>query len=245
VLRDYDAREQALTHRRKALWLLDRAFIDARFWDGKKRALGATMITRWKSSLVIDSSASRSISDDPVNEGVISDCEIRLPSSPEPWRKIVLRSRRGRTVAFLSNDFQLQPGVLAFLYSRRWDEEKCFDTWKNDFAQAKAWGKRLVAIENQTCLAIITSILVAMALPAMLDEDEPRDTKALRKADLRQAADPDYPDSTDRPDWANGAFRYTSKVSRQVLRFFKHCFLEPASRALYQDHLRPLLERYL
>ena len=245
LLRDYDAREHALTRRRGALWLLDRAFIDAPFWDAKKRALGATMITRWKSSLVIDSSEGRPISDDPVNDGVISDCEIRLPSSPAPWRKIVLRSRRGRTVSFLSNDLQLQPGLLAFLYSRRWDEEKCFDTWKNDFAQAKAWGKCPTAIENQTFLAIITSILVAMALPAMLGDEDAGDTKALRKADERQAADPDHTDSTDRPDWANAVFRYTSKVSRQVLRFFKHCFLHPASPTLYQARLRPLLERYL
>jgi hypothetical protein len=36
-------------------------------------------------------------------------------------------------------------------------------------------------------------------------------------------------------------FRYTAKVSRQVLRFFKHCFLKPASPALYERELRPLL----
>jgi hypothetical protein len=245
LLRDYDAREHALTRWRKALWLLDRAFIDASFWDAKKRTLGATMITRWKSSLVIDSSQGRPISDDPLNEGVISDCEVRLPSSPEPWRKVVFKTRRGRTVTFLSNDFDLQPGLIAFLYSRRWDEEKCFDTWKNDFAQAKAWGKRSLAIENQTVLAIITSILVAMALPTMLDDDDPQDTKALRKADKRQAKAPEHPDSTDRPDWANALFRHTSKISRQVLRFFKHCFLEPASPELYQARLRPLLAGYL
>jgi len=96
LLRDYDAGEHAPTRRRGALWLVDRAFIDAPFWDDKKRALGATMITRWKSSLAIDSSEGRPISDDPVNEGVISDCEIRLPSSSDPWRKIVFRTRRGR-----------------------------------------------------------------------------------------------------------------------------------------------------
>jgi hypothetical protein len=245
LLRDYDARENALTRQRNALWLVDRAFIDAPFWDAKKRALGATMITRWKSNLRIDSTESRPVANDPLNEGIISDCLVRLSSSPELWRKVIYRTPRGRTVEFLSNDFQLQPGLLAFLCARRWDEEKGFDTWKNDFGQNKAWCKRPVAIENQTCLAIITSMLAAMALPAMLNEDDPRDEKALRKADKRQALEPNHPNATDRPDWAAKAFRYTSKISRQVLRFFKYCFLSPASPALYEAQLRPMLERYL
>ncbi len=40
-------------------------------------------------------------------------------------------------------------------------------------------------------------------------------------------------------------FRYTSNVSRQVLRFYKHCFLKPASPAPYEGELRPLLMAYL
>ena len=211
----------------------------------KKRTCAITIITRVKANLRIDSTEDLGIATDPVNAGVQRDLRVMLASSPEPWRLITYRTRRGHVVEFLTNDFDLQPGVVAFLYSRRWEEEKCFDTWKNDFAHAKAWGKGLVAIENQTVLAIITSILVAMALPAMLGDDDSGDTKALRKADKRQVADPNHSDSTDRPDWANAVFRYTSKVGRQVLRFFKHCFLEPASPMLYQARLRPLLVRYL
>jgi hypothetical protein len=40
-------------------------------------------------------------------------------------------------------------------------------------------------------------------------------------------------------------YSYTAKVSRQVLRFFKQCFLKPASPALYERELRPLLMAYL
>lgn len=50
---------------------------------------------------------------------------------------------------------------------------------------------------------------------------------------------------TDRPDWTAPLYRYTSKISRQVLRFFKRCFLEPASPTLYDTQLRPLLMAYL
>ena len=67
-------------------------------------------------------------------------------------------------VQWLTNDFSALPGVVAFLYWRRWEQEKCSDTWKADFAQAKAWGKAKLAIANQRSLAIITSLLVAILL---------------------------------------------------------------------------------
>jgi hypothetical protein len=241
-LRDYDTQEQAMTRHKKALWLLDRAFIDARFWDRKKKHLGATMITRMKKSLRIDSTESLAISDTPENEGVIKDLRVTLSSSSEFWRLITFRTRRKRVVEFLTNDFSLEPGVIAFLYSRRWEEEKCFDTWKNDFSQSKAWGKSVVAIDNQVRLAIITSILVAMLIHEKMGQYGIEDEKALRKQDRRQTSETD---GTDRPDWTAPIFRYTSKVSRQVLRFFKHCFLKPASQALYDRQLRPMLEAYL
>jgi len=69
-----------------------------------------------------------------------------------PSAKVTFRTRRGWSIEFLTNDFDLQPGVGAFLFSRRWDEEKCFDTWKNDFSQSKAWGKSLTAIDSQVRL---------------------------------------------------------------------------------------------
>jgi hypothetical protein len=245
ILRDYDRSPGALTCVRNTLFLLDRAFIDARFWDAKKTSLGITMITRMKSNLRIDATEARPIEDDPINAGVRRDLRVYLSSSPEPWRLITYRTRRGKTVEFLSNDFDLPPGLLAFLYSRRWEEEKCFDTWKNDFAQAKAWGKRPTAIENQARLAIITSVLVALLLHRRLGADGFHDVKALRRQQRRQAQPLDAADGTDRPDWTAPLYRYTSKVSRQVLRFFKHCFLEPASPALYDHQLRPLLMAYL
>jgi hypothetical protein len=245
ILRDYDRSPQALTRARDTLFLVDRAFIDARFWDAKKAKYAITIITRMKANLRIDSTEDRGVAPDPVNTGVQRDLCVMLSSSPQPWRLITYRTRRGHVVEFLTNEFDLQPGVVAFLYSRRWEEEKCFDTWKNDFSQAKAWGKRAVAIDNQVRLAIVTSILVVMMLATTLGADGLSDTKALRRQAHRQAKSPEQPDGTDRPDWTVPLFRYTAKVSRQVLRFFKHCFLKPASPALYERELRPLLMAYL
>ncbi|WPL13531.1 transposase [Thiorhodovibrio litoralis] len=245
LLRDYDARPGALTQEARTLWVVDRAFIDAAFWDRKKRTQGSTLITRMKSNLVVGSRAAMPIAKTPENAGVLRDERITLLSSSQEWRLITLRTRQGRRLEFLTNDFSLLPGVVAFLYARRWDEEKCFDTWKNDFAHAKAWGKSPVAIDNQVCLAIITHALVTLLLHRQFGAEGARDHKALRKQEQRQRKAPSAPDGTERPDWTVPLFRYTSKISRQVLRFFKHSLLSPASPALYEAKLRPLLEAYL
>ncbi len=234
LLRDYDQSAQPMTRHKGALWLVDRAFIDAAFWDSRKKRLGMTLITRMKSSLCIESTEPLPVADVPTNEGVLKDLRITLRSSRQNWRLITFRSPRGHLVEFLTNEFKLEPGVIAFLYSRRWEEEKCFDTWKNDFS--------LAAIENQVRLAIVTSLLVALLLHRRMGQHGIADEKALRKQDRRQTS---ATDGTDRPDWSTPVFRYTSKVSRQVLRFFKHCFHKPASQALYEAQLRPLLLAYL
>lgn len=91
LLRDYDETPQAMTGHNKGLWLVDRAFIDARFWDQKKRRLGITMITRMKKSLQIDSREALAVAPLPVNEGVVEDLGIVLRSSHAPWRLITLR----------------------------------------------------------------------------------------------------------------------------------------------------------
>ena len=149
------------------------------------------------------------------------------PGNAHGMRLITFRSRRGHLVEFLTNEFKLEPGLIVFLYSRRWEEETCFDTWKNDFSLAKAWGASLAAIENQVRLAIVTSLLVALLLHRRMGQHGVADEKGLRKQDRRQTS---ATDGTDRPDWSTPIFRYTSKVSRQVLRFFKHCFTNPSRR---------------
>ena len=67
----------------------------------------------------------------------------------------------------------------------------------------------------------------------------------IKAQEKRQKAKVDDPDGTDRPDWTVPLFRYTAKVSRQVLRFFKYCFLKPASLGLYERELAPMLRAYL
>lgn len=245
TLRDYDDTSNPLTQEKGSLWLADRAFIDAPFWDKKKHACNITMITRMKSNLIYDIVAELPFEDEPINQGVIADQGIALNSSKKPWRLITYRTRRGAEVEFLTNELDLAPGLIAFLYSRRWEEEKCFDTWKNDFAMAKAWGKSTKSIENQVRMAIITSIVVAMLVYIKCGKEDSVDKKSMDKQEKRQAASPDEADGTDRPDWSLPIFRYTTKISRQVLRFFENCLFNKSSPQLYKRQLWPMLQSYL
>jgi hypothetical protein len=81
MLRDYDAHPDALTHDRGALWVVDRAFIDASYWDSKKQSRQITMITRMKSGLVIESQREREVEDIAINTDIVSDEIITLRSS--------------------------------------------------------------------------------------------------------------------------------------------------------------------
>ena len=48
----------------------------------------------------------------------------------QPWRLIGFEHPDGSFYEYLTNDLCLEPGVVAFLYLRRWDEEKLFDDIK-------------------------------------------------------------------------------------------------------------------
>lgn len=246
MLRDYDRESHALSRQRNTLWLVDRAYVDGRYWDQKKTKLGQTMITRMKANLKYEILEENRIDQaNDVNQGVLRDHLIHLNSAEQTWRLIVFTTRRGKRVEFLTNELKLEPGVIAFLYSRRWEEEKCFDTWKNDFSQAKAWGKSVVSIENQTLLAIITSLLIALHLHFTFDGEPLLDQKSLEKQANRQKKSVLESDGTDRPKWTEKLYRYTSKTSRQVLRFFQNCLDKSASPELYQRQLRPMFLAYL
>lgn len=242
MLRDYSKQPTAVTSEKGALWLADRAFIDAPFWDRQKSKRRITLITRMKKNLVIEDTKALKVSDSPLNKNVVRDEEVILKSSPSVWRRVHIKTDTGKELIFLTNEMKLEPGVIAFLYLRRWDEEKCFDTWKNDYSQSKAWGESIVAIENQTRLAIITNLLVAMLLQEKMDEWDISDEKSLKKREDRvKKEQAEFVPMM----WFSGLYQHTSKVSRQALRFIKYCFDKRSSQEVYEKQLRPLLLRYI
>ncbi|WP_200348862.1 hypothetical protein [Halochromatium glycolicum] len=235
VLRDYDATEDALTGQCGAPWLVDRGFIDARFWDLKKRRLGVTMVTRWKHSLTIATTEGLPVAALPVNDGVLRDLRITLASSSEPWRLITLRTRRGREVAFLSNHFDLPPGCSPSSTPGAGRRRSASAPGRTTSPRPRPGAR---ARWPSTTRCAWPSSPACWSRSWCTASSAPGATPTRRRLPSRTGA-------TDRPDWTTPLFRYTSKVSRQVLRFFKHCFDKKASQRLYDAELRPLLRAYL
>ncbi len=227
---------------KRALYSVDRAFIDVRYWDERKRLYQVTVVTRFKSTMTYHEEGSRPIAKRPCNDGVISDTEITLRLSKQRWRRIEFMTAAGERYAYLTNDFSLEPGELAFIYHRRWDEEKFFDNFKNDLANAKAWGKSPTSIDQQAVIGIITYLLTRLFLTQQFEE------LSLKKGNMTQANK--HKKKIDRYKKEGGIslrayWTQMSKIPVQVWRFFKNCFTKESSLQLYERQLKPILMYYL
>ncbi len=227
---------------KNALYSVDRAFIDARYWDERKKKYQATMITRFKSNLVYTTTKTRTITPCRCNEGVLSDTEITLKRSKQRWRRIEFKTPQGEEYAYLTNDFTLEPGELAFIYHRRWDEEKFFDNFKNDLANSKAWGKSPISIEQQTRLGIMTYLLTRLFLEQQYEK------LSLKKGNTTQSNKHEkkiVQYKRGEALYLRAYWTQLSKIPVQVWRFLRNCFLKKASQRLYERQLKPILAHYL
>lgn len=231
------------TSQKNAIYVVDRAFIEARYWDQRKTRVNATVITRMKTTFKYQVVEQLNIAAGPVNEGVVSDQLIQLKSSKEVWRLIRFIAPDGKDYEYLSNDLVLTPGMIAFLYHRRWDEEKYFDNYKTDMANSKAWGKSPVAIEQQALLGLVTHLLMRLFLHKKgqelgLEEDHQTQQKRHDKKET------DYIINW-KGNYNRAFFIKLSKITKQAWRFVKNSFLKKNSPRLYELKLRPALMAYL
>lgn len=250
VMRDYAKHKESLFNLRHALWVVDRGFTATPFWDEQKKKRKTEVIMRHKENMTIVMEEDKEISECDVNTGVLSDKTVTLNASKDIWRLVTYQTPEGSEYSYLTNNFDLEPGVIAFLYLRRWDEEKSFDPWKNDFAQKKAWGKSKAAIQNQTTLAVITSILVALFEHKNLDKWGMRDEKVLKKKSIETMKIKKQDENKKLHEikstrWFHETYTAVAKTSKQIFRFLKGCFMKKASKLLYDLQLKPLYERYL
>ena len=226
-----------------AIHVVDRAFIDGRFWDQRFKLYDSTVITRMKSVLTYSFVKENDVAINASNEGILYGRTVTLQSSRGSWRLIGFRSPEGICYEYPTNDQEMLPGVVAFLYHRRRDKEKYYDCFKNDLAGSKAWGKSPVAIEQQALLGIVTSILTRLFLMrrqadlALAQPDATQDKKHQKKLASYTQSDNGI---LLRALWQN-----LSKISRQVWRFLKNCFTCQHEPGLYKRQLEPLLRCYL
>jgi len=226
-----------------AIFVVDRAFIDGRYWDKRQQQYGSTVITRMKSMLKYIVEHERPIKPGQSNEGIVYDRQIQLNCSKQPWRLIGFQHPDGTFYEYLTNDLSLEPGVVAFLYLRRWDEEKYFDDIKNNLAGSKAWGKNPIAIEQQALLSMVSMILTTLFLRRKQQE------LGLDKVDNTQHLKHHAKKTLYAMTGHGIAYRVfydaTSKITRQIWRFLKNCFAKKHSLELYRRQLKPLMLKYL
>jgi len=93
---------------------------------------------------------------DPNAAGLTAD-EIVETSQGLTLRRIrYTHPATGEAYEFLTSEFTLPPGLIAFLYLRRWDLEKVFDELKNKLGAQRAWASTATAKQMQAhflCLA--------------------------------------------------------------------------------------------
>ena len=127
---------------RQVLYIWDRAGIDLRQWHRWKQAGGLYFLSRAKENLKITRYGGIDFDrEDPLNAGVLSDEHAATETAGVMCRYIRYRCpQSGTAYAFITNQMKIRPGVLAWLYLRRWDIEKTYDTFKNKLTEQKAWG---------------------------------------------------------------------------------------------------------
>ena len=126
--------------RKKRLLILDRAYIDQQWWAQAVQK-DEYLITRAKDNFNImicgDLDFDRT---KPVNTGVQRDYIGGIGTSSFTMRFIdYIDHETHEKYRFLTTNTELPPGLIAWLYFKRWTIEKTFDTSKNALFENKAW----------------------------------------------------------------------------------------------------------
>jgi hypothetical protein len=141
---------------KKVLWVYDRACIDFTLWHYWKKQ-GVYFITRTKENMLREVIEETPFDEkDPINQGVEHDQLIQTSQHIKVRMITYTDAVSGQTYEFITSEMTLAPGLIAYLYLRRWDIEKTYDQFKNKYYEQKAWASSDTAKQMQAefiCLA--------------------------------------------------------------------------------------------
>ena len=147
-----------------AFYVMDRGYVDFERLHKLHRA-GAFFVTRAKSNMNALRRYSRKVD---RSTGLICDQDIILnvyhskSSYPDALRRIRYRTSEGKTLVFLSNNFDLPALTIAQLYRCRWQVELFFKWIKQHLHIKSFFGISENAVKTQVWIAISTYVLVAI-----------------------------------------------------------------------------------
>lgn len=147
-----------------AFYVMDRGYLDFERLHKLKLA-GAFFVTRAKSNLKAKRRYSRAVD---RSTGLICDQTITLSvfyskvGYPEPLRRIRFKTDEGKTLVFLTNNFELPALTITELYRCRWQVEMFFK-WIKQHLRIKAFfGTSENAVKTQVWIAVSVYVLVAI-----------------------------------------------------------------------------------
>jgi hypothetical protein len=232
---------------RKVLLVYDRAIVDFDQWYKWKQSSGIYVLTREKDNMALDVVGEPEVDrDDPRNIGVVKD-QLVAHSKGRCIRRIIYTDPvGGTTYRFLTNEMTLPPGLLAYLFKRRWDVEKVFDDQKNKLHEGKAWAKSAVAKSQQGAFQALTPNLIRQ-LERQVEQDHGiRDEKIDRRRVRRLAEQAAAAKDAGRPmNPLLYSVRKSAQRSSQFIRWLRLELARPTPWAAAIARLRPLMTHYI
>jgi hypothetical protein len=153
-------------------------------------------------------------------------------------------SRQAEVMEFITTEFTLPAGLIAWLYARRWEVEKVFDQLKNKLEESKAWASTPQAKCTQANFLCLTHNLLELLSRRLAQEQNLRDRAGEKRAAERQAKREAAAAKTGRPLSAVLAkIIRPLQLSLKFIRWLRTHWLSPAPLLQLLPHLRSLYAR--
>lgn len=155
-----------LTIESGAFYLLDRGYLDFKRLFVIHQA-NAFFVTRAKSNTKFKRRYSNPV--DKITTNIVCDQTGVLPlfyasqDYPALLRRVVVKDETGKRIVFLTNNFVLEPTLIADLYRQRWQVELFFKWIKQHLRIKVFYGTSENAVKTQIWIAISTYVLIAIA----------------------------------------------------------------------------------
>lgn len=232
---------------RKVLLAYDPAVIDISQWQKWKQSKGIYIITRAREKMSPTRCGFLDFDrNDPRNNGVLSDEQVGLSGGFLVRWITYVDPVSGKKYQFITNEMTLPPGILAFIYKKRWDIEKVYDEFKNALQETKAWASSSTAKCQQAQFICMTHNLLLMLERKLEEEEGIRETKIEKKRESRSEADAVTIKAADRkPNPLAQACYKCVKRTMQFIREVRLVLTFATSWTQAVIAMRPIMEKYI
>ncbi len=231
----------------KVIHVYDRAVVDFAQWQKWKQSKGIYVITREKENMRLQIIGTPAFDrDDPRNAGVVADQLVGTAGNRMIRRILYVDPVSGKEYAFLTNEMTIPPGLVAYLYKRRWNIEKVFDQMKNKLEEGKVWAKSDVAKCQQALFQCIAHNLLLVFEDKIKQEEGIEDRISEGRRKQRKDTEAKIAKTASRPMAPMlGKLHKCVQRSMQFIRWLRMQLIRPTSWRAAMDALSPLMARYL